>query len=186
MPPRDLDRIDFKSLRLLVLDVDGVMTDGGVMLTESGEEIKTFHVRDGSGIKYWQRTGGLAAMLTGRGSPAVLRRAEELQVDAVRINAIDKLPVYREILRELNVAPEHVAVIGDDLIDLPLLRNCAFGATVADAVEEVKAQASYIAKAPGGRGAVREVIELIMKRAGTWARILQRYEPQQAEAQHEA
>jgi len=177
---RNLDKIDFKNIKLLLLDVDGILTDGSVTITESGEEIKTFFVRDGSGIRFFRRGGGMVALLTGRGSPAVLRRAEDLDVNTVRLNASVKLPVYLDILKELNVTCDQTAVMGDDLMDLPLMDHCGFAATVADAVDEVKNKAHYIANAPGGRGAVREVVEIIMKRAGTWAGIMQRYEAQSA------
>lgn len=177
---RNLDKIDFKNIKLLLLDVDGILTDGSVTITESGEEIKTFFVRDGSGIRFFRRGGGMVALLTGRGSPAVLRRAEDLDVNTVRLNASVKLPVYLDILKELNVTCDQTAVMGDDLMDLPLMDHCGFAATVADAVDEVKNKAHYITNAPGGRGAVREVVEIIMKRAGTWAGIMQRYEAQSA------
>lgn len=167
--------IDYTGIELLVLDVDGVMTDGRIRLTDAGEEIKVFHVRDGSGMKYWKRAGGKIAMLSGRQSPAVLRRAKELGVDAVRTGAKDKLPAYRELLGELSVAAERTAVVGDDLPDLPLFGHCGLAIAVADAVEELRRAADYVTEARGGAGAVREVIELILKRAGKWDGILARY-----------
>ena len=170
-----MNEIDYAKIDLLVLDVDGVMTDGGVTLTGGGDEIKTFHVRDGSGMKYWKRAGGRIAMLTGRESPAVRLRAEELGVDALRMGAKDKLPVYLDILKELGAEEGRAAVVGDDLPDLPLLRRCAFPAAVADAVEEVRQAAAYVTAARGGAGAVREVVELLLRRAGKWQGILARY-----------
>lgn len=166
---------DFSKIELLVLDVDGVLTDGGIVLSPSGEETKVFNVRDGAGMKYWRRAGRKLAIITGRASPAVVCRAKDLDVDTVRLGAKMKLPAYREVLAELGVSEDRVAVVGDDLPDLPLFRHCAFGVAVADAVEELRQAASYVTKAPGGRGAVREVIELILKRAGLWKGILQRY-----------
>lgn len=174
---------EYAGIGLLVLDVDGVLTDGRIVWTDGGEELKFFHVRDGAGMKYWRRAGGKLAMITGRGGPAVLRRAKELDVDAVRTGALDKLPAYREVLAELGFTPAQTAVMGDDLPDLPLLERCGFGVAVADAVEEVRQAAGYVTKARGGEGAVREVIELILKNAGRWEGILARYRKPAAEGE---
>jgi len=167
--------IDYAGIELLVLDVDGVLTDGRIVLTPTGGEIKAFSARDGAGMKYWKRVGGKLAIISGRSSPVVNRRAEELDVDAVRLDAADKLPAYRQVLDELSVAPARAAVVGDDLTDLPLLMHCGMPVAVADAVDEVCRAAAYVTKAPGGAGAVREVIELILKKAGKWDTIMQRY-----------
>jgi len=172
-----MSAIDYAKIELLVLDVDGVLTDGGITLTEDGQEIKTFHVRDGSGMKYWQRAGRKLAMISGRGSPAVLARAEELGVQAVRLNAKDKLPALEEVLADLGVLAERTAVVGDDLPDLPMMRHCGFAAAVADAVDEVRRAAAYVTVRPGGAGAVREVIELILRGSGDWDKIMARYLP---------
>ena len=169
--------IDFAKIELLVLDADGVMTDGRITLTAEGDEIKSFHVRDGSGMKYWKRLGGKLAIISGRGSPVVTRRAEELNVDAVRLNVKDKLVAFREVLAELNMTPKQTAVVGDDLTDLPMFRQCAFPVAVADAVEELKAAAAHVTRLPGGAGCVREIIEEILKRAGRWGEVLARYAP---------
>jgi 3-deoxy-D-manno-octulosonate 8-phosphate phosphatase (KDO 8-P phosphatase) len=170
--------IDFTKIDLLVLDVDGVMTDGSVMLSPTGEELKTFHARDGTGMKYWRRGGGCIAMLTGRSSPAVVLRAGELEVEALRVGLKEKLPAYLQVLAELGVSEDRAAVVGDDLPDLPLLARCAFPVAVADAVKEVRQAAAYVTNLPGGKGAVREVVELIMKAAGKWPAILARYHRQ--------
>ena len=174
--------IDFGRIELLVLDVDGVLTDGRITLTPDGREIKTFHVRDGSGMKYWKRVGRKLAIITGRGSEAVVRRAAELDVDAVRLNAKDKLPAIEQVQAELGCGPDQTAVIGDDLTDLPMFRRCVFSAASGDAVAEVKAAANYVAGAAGGAGCVREVIELLIKRAGLWDGIMARYLPDGKEA----
>jgi len=166
---------DFARIDLLVLDVDGVLTDGRVTLTGEGDEIKSFHVRDGAGMKYWKRAGGKLAIITGRGSPAVTRRAKELDVDVVRMHAKTKLPVLEEILEELGVEADRTAVVGDDLTDIPLMRHCGFSIAVADAVAEVRQRADHVTDTPGGRGAVREVIELILKGSGRWEQIMARY-----------
>ena len=168
-------KTDFAKIDLLVLDVDGVLTDGRVTLTGEGDEIKSFHVRDGAGLKYWKRAGGKLAIITGRGSPAVTRRAKELDVDIVRMNAKIKLPVLEEILEELGVEPGRAAVMGDDLTDIPLMRHCGFSIAVADAVAEVRQRADHVTDTPGGHGAVREVIELILKGSGRWEQIMARY-----------
>ena len=175
--------IDYTNIDLLVLDVDGVLTDGRVTLDEDGREIKTFHVRDGSGMKYWQRVGRKLALISGRGSPAITARAAELGVECVRLNAKDKLPVLKEVLNELGIAPERTAVVGDDLPDLPLLRYCGVGIATADAVEEVRKQAVYVTTLPGGAGCVREVIEMILRGSGDWERIMERYIPKGEEEQ---
>ncbi len=167
--------VDFAAIKLLVLDVDGVLTDGRILLSPDGQEFKTFNVRDGAGMKYWKRAGGKLAIISGRGSPAVTHRAAELGVDAVHLNIKDKLPAYREVLDELGFTPQQTAVIGDDLTDLPLLRNCAFGVAVGDAAEELLAQAAYVTTLPGGAGCVRETIELMLKRSGRWDQIMARY-----------
>lgn len=168
---------DFATIELLVLDVDGVLTDGRIMLTEDGREVKAFHVRDGSGMKYWRRVGRKLAMISGRSSPAVTARAKELGVDAVRLNAKDKLTAYEDVLAELGVPADRTAVIGDDLTDLPMMRRCGLPVAVADAVDEVRQAAAFVTELPGGGGCVREVIERILKAAGEWDRILARYLP---------
>ena len=175
-------KIDFRRIELLVLDVDGVLTDGRIVLTPAGDEIKSFHVRDGSGMKYWKRVGRRLAVISGRGSEAVLRRAQELDVDAVRLNAKDKLPALEDVWRQLDCTPGRSAVIADDLPDLPLMRHCAFAAAPADAVREVKSAADYVARLRGGQGCVREVIEMLLKKAGLWKTILARYAPAEKEA----
>ncbi len=172
---------DLTGIQLLVLDVDGVMTDGRIMLTGDGDEIKAFNVRDGAGMKYWKRAGGKLAVITGRGCDAVLKRTSELDVDFVRMHAKDKLPVLQEALGEMNLTLAQTAVIGDDLTDIPMARACGFSAAPADAVDELKAVASYTARLPGGAGCVREVIELILKAAGKWPGILKRYFPDDEE-----
>ena len=173
---------DPADIELLVLDVDGVLTDGRILLTPSGEEIKGFHSRDGAGMKYWRRVGRKLAIITGRGSPAVERRAAELDVDAVRLNVKNKLPALREVLEELGVSMERTAVMGDDLTDLPIMRECGFSAAPADAAAEILARADYVAGTPGGAGCVREVVELLLKRADLWRVILTRYIEESEEA----
>jgi 3-deoxy-D-manno-octulosonate 8-phosphate phosphatase (KDO 8-P phosphatase) len=167
--------IDYANIKLLVLDVDGVLTDGRIILDAEGQETKAFHVRDGVGMKYWKRAGGLLAVISGRSAPAVVHRAKELDVDVVKLDAKSKLPAYQAVLEELKLGEDQSAVVGDDLPDLPLMYRCALPVAVADATEEVRAAAAYVTKAAGGAGAVREVVEMILKQAGAWEAIMARY-----------
>jgi 3-deoxy-D-manno-octulosonate 8-phosphate phosphatase (KDO 8-P phosphatase) len=167
MPDTPPDR--FARIELLLLDVDGVLTDGRVVYTDAGQEIKAFHVRDGSGLKYWRRSGKRVAILSGRSSPAVTRRAAELGIDLVVQASDDKLLALSRILKETGLGAEQVCAIGDDLPDLPVLTHCGLAVAVADAVPELKAVADLVTTLPGGRGAVRETIEWLMRGQGTWA-----------------
>jgi 3-deoxy-D-manno-octulosonate 8-phosphate phosphatase (KDO 8-P phosphatase) len=170
-----MPEIDFKRLELLVLDVDGVLTDGRICLAPDGAETKTFDSKDGAGIKYWIRAGGKVAFITGRSSNAVLVRAGELGVQVVRTGAKNKLPVYREVLAELGYHQSQAVVMGDDLPDLPLMTRCGYAAAPADATPEICQAANYISTLPGGRGCVRELIELILRKSGRWAGIMSGY-----------
>jgi 3-deoxy-D-manno-octulosonate 8-phosphate phosphatase (KDO 8-P phosphatase) len=163
-------------IRLVALDVDGVLTDGSITLTDSGEQIKTFHVRDGTGIKYLIRAGLQVALITGRSSRCVEYRAAELGVEYVFQGAKVKLEPYEALLEMSGLSDAQVACVGDDLPDLPLLRRCGLAVAVADAAEEVKAAADVVTAAAGGRGAAREVAELILKAQGKWDTILRRYD----------
>jgi 3-deoxy-D-manno-octulosonate 8-phosphate phosphatase (KDO 8-P phosphatase) len=162
-------------VELLVLDVDGVLTDGSIVYGDDGVEVKAFHVRDGSGLKLWQREGKRAAVISGRTSRAVEVRAAELGIDPVIQGTPDKLAAYRQLLAGAGLGPEQVCFVGDDLPDLPLLVNCGLAVAVADACPEVRAEAHYVTRARGGRGAVREVIELILRRQGRWQPAVERY-----------
>jgi len=170
-----MKRIDYAAIELLVMDVDGVLTDGRIIIGPGGEDAKAFHVRDGAGMKYWKRAGRKLAIISGRPSQAVVHRARELDVDAVKLQATDKLPAFLEVLAELNTRPDRTAVVGDDLPDLPLMQRCGFPVAVADAAAEVREAAAYVTKAAGGNGAVREVVELILRQAGAWSDIMARY-----------
>jgi 3-deoxy-D-manno-octulosonate 8-phosphate phosphatase (KDO 8-P phosphatase) len=142
--PKAKAESDLSALALLVLDVDGVLTDGGIILDSDGRDIKQFNSIDGAGIKYWQRAGGHVAIISGRSSPAVLHRATELGVTLVRQNAKDKLPAYQAILAELGLKERQAAVMGDDLPDLPLFWRCGFAVAPANAVPEVRAAANLV------------------------------------------
>lgn len=165
-----------QSIELLVMDVDGVLTDGRIVYGDGGEEIKAFHVRDGSAIKLWQKQGKRAAVLTGRTSAIVARRAAELGITAVIQGAEDKLPAFEALLRKEGVAAAQAAYIGDDLPDVPLLRRCGLAAVVADACSEARAAAHVVTQAAGGQGAVRELIELLLRHQGRWQEIVAEYQ----------
>jgi len=169
--------IDYRKIELLVLDVDGVLTAGGLTFCGQGGECKTFHVRDGSGLKYWKRAGHKFAVISGRQSPCTTQWAGEYEPDAIEQGAKNKLPAYERILAELGFRDDQTAVVGDDLPDLPLLHRCGLAVAVADAVPQVKHAAGLIAPLAGGAGAVRWVIETILAKAGKWDQIMSRYTP---------
>jgi len=164
-----------KSIRLLLLDVDGVMTDGRVVFADSGEEVKAFDVKDGHGIRMLMRTGVSVALLTGRESRVVLHRARDLGIDMVYQGAKDKLSVFEGILREKGFKGEEVCYVGDDLVDMPVMKRAGLSISVADASEELKGSVDYVTERAGGRGAVREVCELILKAQGKWEDATSRY-----------
>jgi 3-deoxy-D-manno-octulosonate 8-phosphate phosphatase (KDO 8-P phosphatase) len=158
-------------IKMLVLDVDGVLTDGRIIYSDRGDELKAFHVRDGSGLKFWLQLGKQAAIITGRSSPVVTRRAAELGVTIVIQGAEDKRAAYDRLLQEHGLDAASVCAIGDDLPDVPLLRASGLAVAVADACADAKAAAHFVTAAPGGRGAVREVVELILQAQGRWSAV---------------
>lgn len=165
------------AIELILSDVDGVLTDGGILFDNQGIEIKKFHIRDGLGIKLWQRAGYRFGILTARNSHIVRVRASELGVDIVRQGFEDKLPVLMEVVRELRLRPEQVCYIGDDLTDLSVIKYVGLGVAVADAAEDVRAAAQWVTRTPGGHGAVRELVETILKTKGRWGDLLRTYLP---------
>src|SRR5947209_4585076 len=164
-----------RRIELILSDVDGVLTDGGIWYDNQGVELKAFHIRDGLGIKLWQRAGFRFGILTARASHIVKLRAGELGIDIVRQGFEDKLPAAQEIIRECQLTAEQVCYIGDDLTDLPVIRAVGLGAAVADASPEVRSSAAYVTQLAGGRGAVRELIETILKAKSRWEDAIQRY-----------
>lgn len=150
-------------IRLLVLDVDGVLTDGRLYFSARGEEMKSFHVRDGAGIVHVLKAGLQVAVISGRQSRAVERRMAELGVTWIRQGVVDKHAALRELLDILGLGPQAVACIGDDSADLPLFETARLAVAVADAHPSVKAQAHFITQAMGGQGAVREICDLILE-----------------------
>jgi 3-deoxy-D-manno-octulosonate 8-phosphate phosphatase (KDO 8-P phosphatase) len=169
--------LNFADIQILVLDVDGVLTDGTLVIHSDGGESKFFNTHDGHGIRMWQRAGLKVALLSGRASESTRRRAEQLNIEYVFEDCFDKLPVLKEFLAKLGLSPEAVAYVGDDLMDLPVIRFVGFGAAVANAVDDLKKCADYVTECPGGRGAVREVIEYILKNTGKWQELMKRYLP---------
>ena len=162
-----------KRTRMIMMDVDGVLTDGRILYSAEGVEIEAFHVRDGVGLRAAHRAGLLTALLTGRVSPAVARRAKELGISEIHQGIPDKVETYERLLRRYGLSDEAVAYVGDDLNDLPLLARAGLSAAPADAADEVKARVAYVTARGGGRGAVREVIELILKAQGKWEEVIE-------------
>lgn len=164
-----------RKIRLLLLDVDGIMTDGRIVYDNNGVETKAFDVKDGHGLKLLQRAGVKVGIITGRESKVVAHRAYELGIGIVHQGAREKIVPYRRILQETGLNDEAVAYAGDDLVDLPVLLRVGLALTVADAVEEVRARVHYITRQSGGRGAVREICELILKNSQRWEGVTARY-----------
>jgi 3-deoxy-D-manno-octulosonate 8-phosphate phosphatase (KDO 8-P phosphatase) len=163
-------------IELLLLDVDGVLTDGRIVYADNGVELKRFHVRDGSGLKFWHLTGKRSAIVSGRKSRAVQVRAAELGVAPVFQGCSDKLPAFQALLTETGLRAEQVCAVGDDLPDLPVLRRAGLAVVVADACAEVRAAADYVTAAPGGRGAVREAVEWLLKLQGQWGAVVAEFQ----------
>jgi len=163
------------NIQLLILDVDGVLTDGGIIRDDSGQQIKRFHVRDGAGIVLWRRLGKEVAIITGKESDVVSHRAQELGIEHLYQNVGNKLEAYDQLKEELGINDSQIAYVGDDLPDLPVMRRVAVPIAVADAVEEVRTVAKYVAKYPGGYGAVRDAIEFLCKEMGLWQQVMDRY-----------
>jgi 3-deoxy-D-manno-octulosonate 8-phosphate phosphatase (KDO 8-P phosphatase) len=162
-------------IALLVLDVDGVLTDGSIVYAGAEVEVKAFHVRDGSGLKIWQQQGKQAALISGRNSPTVERRAREIGLGPVLQGVADKWAAVHQLLAATGRTAEQVCAIGDDLPDLAVLRRAGLAIAVADACPEVRQAAHHVTRAPGGRGAVREAIELILHCQGTWPAVVERF-----------
>lgn len=168
----NLDRI-----RLLCLDVDGVLTDGGIAIDDAGHETKRFHVRDGAALRMWSRLGLSIAVITGRDGMALRHRLRELGVRHVVSGSKEKGAAFDALLAELGVAADEVAMIGDDLPDLPILRRCGFAVAVRDASQEVLDIARFVTARPGGSGAVREAVEHILKAQGRWTEAVRTFDP---------
>jgi 3-deoxy-D-manno-octulosonate 8-phosphate phosphatase (KDO 8-P phosphatase) len=156
------------NLQLLILDVDGVLTDGSLFFDDAGGQMRRFHISDGLGIKLWRALGRKTAILTSKESKAVQNRAEMLGIDLLEQGAENKKPGLQRILAASKVDPEQAVYVGDDLQDIPVMRQVGFPVAVANAADEVKAVARYVTGKPGGSGAVREVVEYLLKQDHQW------------------
>ncbi|MSN26340.1 MAG: HAD-IIIA family hydrolase [Geobacter sp.] len=165
-----------KNIKLLLLDVDGVMTDGGIIYDGNGLETKTFNVKDGHGIKMLQRHGIEVGIITGRTSKVVEIRAAELGIELVYQGALKKLESYNDIKLRTGLADSQIAYIGDDVIDVPVMKRVAFAAAPADGLSDALKAADYVTRKEGGKGAVREVCDMILKGCGFWGEVVSRYE----------
>ena len=155
-------------IRFLLTDVDGVLTDGRLYFDHAGNESKVFHVLDGAGLAYWHRAGFKSGFLSGRDCPAVLHRATSLKVDEVHLGKLDKMPVVETIAANHRLKLDEIAYIGDDLLDVPVLRRVGFAVSVPNGRPEVHESAHYVTETPGGQGALREVVEVILKAKKMW------------------
>ena len=164
--------MDLKSklqkIRMILSDVDGCLTDGSLIFDEQGNEIKAFHARDGLGITIWKRKGGLIGFVTRRCTAVVRKRAEELKIHELCQGVENKLEMLADICKKYELKPEQIAYVGDDLVDYPIMKAVGVSACPADSVPEILATADYVCKTVGGRGAVREVIEQILKSRNEW------------------
>jgi len=161
-----------RKIKLLALDVDGVLTDGKIIYDSAAREIKNFNVQDGYGIVFFQKFGFKTAIITARASQVVTIRAKDLKINKLYQNAFPKIPAYRKMLQDFKLKDEQVCFIGDDLVDIPILKRVGFAVAVPNAVDEVKKVAHYVTKKNGGNGAVREVIDLILKTTGNWEAVM--------------
>jgi 3-deoxy-D-manno-octulosonate 8-phosphate phosphatase (KDO 8-P phosphatase) len=162
-------------IELVLSDVDGVMTDGGIQILDDGQQFLKFHIRDGMGVRLWREAGKRFGIVTGRNLEAVKRRAADLWLDIVKVGVDDKLPAVDAIAADLMLSREQVCFIGDDLLDLATIRAVGLGVAVADAAEDVRRAAKYTTSVPGGAAPVREVIELLLKNTGRWQDVIERY-----------
>jgi len=164
-----------RRVRLMIFDVDGVLTDGRLWYGPAGEELKVFHSFDGHGLKMLAGSGVACALLSGRRSAAVAARAAELGIGHVFQGIDDKVSTYRELLDRLNLKPEHTGYMGDELVDLPVLTRCGFACAPREAPQAVRSRVHYVASASAGRGAAREVCEFVMRAQGRLEEVLQGY-----------
>jgi 3-deoxy-D-manno-octulosonate 8-phosphate phosphatase (KDO 8-P phosphatase) len=162
-------------IKLLLMDCDGVLTDGRLWLLEGGDEHKSFNAHDGLGLSLLHRAGFKSGILSGRFSQAVIRRAQELGIEFVRQGDPDKMEAFEEVLRQAGVDENEVAFVGDDLTDIPIMQRAELAIAVADAVAETRSVAHYVTQAKGGHGAVREVVEIILKSQGRWNDLVDQY-----------
>jgi len=165
-----------KKIKVLIMDIDGVLTDGRIILSSFGDELKFFDVQDGFGLALWRKAGYKSAIITANKSSVVTRRARMLKIDKVYQKVYNKLTVYNKIKKIFKVTDGQICFIGDDLIDLPILKRIGFSCCVANAIEDIKPEVDYITKKEGGRGAVREIIDLILKTQNMWKEVTKTYQ----------
>ena len=161
-----------KNIKLVILDVDGVMTDGHIIIDDNGVESRNFDIKDGMGVVVLMMSGVEVAIITSKKSVAVRHRAEELKIKRFHEGIKKKTEPYEEMLKEMGISDAEVCYVGDDLVDLSMMKRVGLPVAVSDAVQDVKDRAEYVTQARGGRGAVREVAELILKAQGKWEAIL--------------
>ncbi|MCH2113422.1 MAG: HAD hydrolase family protein [Pirellulales bacterium] len=164
-----------EQIRLILTDVDGVLTDGRVIIDNEGVESKEFNIRDGQGIRLWQQSGGRWGIITGRSSQVVQIRAAELGIEIVEQGVADKWAAAQSICEQLQLKLSQVCFIGDDLPDWPVIKQAGLGVAVADAAEELRQDADYVTSQRGGDGAVREVVEVLLKNTNRWKSVLDHY-----------
>jgi len=167
-----ISKIELNQIKLLAMDVDGVLTDGTITIGSDGSEHKTFNLLDGHGIRMWRRAGLKAALISGRESAVTAQRAKEMEIDFVYQPCQRKLDCFEKLLADSKLEPKNIAYIGDDVLDIPIVKRVGFGIAVANSVEELKSAALYVTSRTGG---VREVVEYILKNTGQWAALMERY-----------
>lgn len=171
LPPESVES-RARNLRLLLFDVDGVLTDGSVLLHADGSEAKAFFIRDGLALVWAQRAGLTVGLLSGRRSEATSRRAAELGISLLIQGENDKRAAYTQMITAQGLRDEQVAFMGDDLLDLPVLSRVGLSAAPADATDEVRARVHWVSRHPGGRGAARELVEVVLRARGRWDALL--------------
>lgn len=164
-----------KKIKLLILDVDGIMTDGRIVYGNYRDELKFFDVQDGFGVLLAKRAGIKVVIITAKGSKVVKMRAKDLKIDGLYLNSINKLKVFKKVLKKFGVSSEEVCFIGDDLLDIPVLKRTGLAITVPNAVEEVKPYSHMVTTKMGGRGAVREICDLLLKSQNKWEETTHKY-----------
>lgn len=164
-----------KHIKLLIMDVDGVLTPGHIVIDELGREIKVFNVLDGFGLMLWRKAALKSAIITAGDSRALKKRADSLKIDCLYPKVMDKITAYEELKKRFKVTDRQICFIGDDLIDMPVLKKAGFACTVANGHKDIRAYVDYITKKQGGEGAVREIIDLILKNKGLWKGITRDY-----------
>ena len=162
-------------IKLLAMDVDGVLTDGVIVVHPDGSESKNFHVHDGAWIRIWKRMGLKTAIITGRECPAVDCRARDLEIDYIYQKAWEKKDVLAQLIETSQIPPTQIAYIGDDVFDLPVIQRVGFSASVADANPEIRHAVDYVTQAAGGRGAVAELIRYLLRKLDLWDQAMEKY-----------